>query len=266
MADLELVLEARKQTGHQRKLEARVELRPFELEPVVPLHHQVLTDLSMQLRLGRWAPDAAIPSEPELCRHYGVSRGTIRRALDDLVREGVISRQPGRGSFLCQPKSEGHVSGSYKRFRVEGPPLDPGGTILAFDHRRASPEIADILALDMDERIFRFERVRFVAGTPVAIQTSFVPARICPRLTSKQLVATHLNDILRDRYGIEFTHADEYIEPALADDFVAEHLTIAPRTPVFQLERRTYQQDGRVGEFRRAFMRGDIYRYKIELR
>jgi len=247
-------------------LAQRVTLNVFEPEPVVPLHHQVTTDLAMQLRLGRWAPGAAIPSEQELCAHYGVSRGTVRRALESLARDGIIERHPGRGSFLCRPKSEGQIAGSYTRFRVEGPPLDAGGQILSFSRRRASPEIAEVLSLRRSEPLFRFERIRFVNRTPVALQLSFVPERICPRLTAKQLQESHLIDVLRDRFGIEFTHADEYIEPALADDYVAQHLTLLPNTPVFQLERRTYLADGRVGEFRRAVMRGDIYRYKVELR
>jgi len=265
MSSLELIAEtAAGAVG--RTLAQRVTLNVFEPEPVVPLHHQVTTDLAMQLRLGRWAPGAIIPSEQELCSHYGVSRGTVRRALESLARDGIIERHPGRGSFLCRPKSEGQIAGSYTRFRVEGPPLDAGGRILSFSRRRASPEIAEVLSLRRSEQLFRFERIRFVNRTPVALQLSFVPERICPRLTAKQLQESHLIDVLRDRFGIEFTHADEYIEPALADDYVAQHLTLLPNTPIFQLERRTYLADGRVGEFRRAVMRGDIYRYKVELR
>ncbi|HEU0060150.1 MAG TPA: GntR family transcriptional regulator [Hyphomicrobiaceae bacterium] len=265
MSTLELIAEAEAGAAG-RALAQRVTLNAFEPEPMVPLHHQVTTDLAMQLRLGRWAAGAIIPSEQELCAHYGVSRGTVRRALESLARDGIIERHPGRGSFLCRPKSEGQIAGSYTRFRIEGPPLDAGGRILSFSRRRPSPEIAEVLSLRRSEQIFRFDRIRFVKQTPVALQLSFVPERICPRLTAKQLQENHLIDVLRDRFGIEFTHADEYIEPALADDYVAQHLTLVPNTPIFQLERRTYLADGRVGEFRRAVMRGDIYRYKVELR
>lgn len=266
MRSLEMVAEAETPTTRGKVGERRVVLAPFEPEPLIPLHHQVTTDLTMQLRLGRWAAGASIPSEQELCAHYAVSRGTIRRALESLARDGIVERHPGRGSFLSRPKSEGQIAGSYQRFRVEGPPLDPGGEILSFDRRRPSREIAEILGLRPGEQIFRFERLRFVNRTPASIQSSFVPVYICPRLTAKQLSERHLIDILRDGFGVEFTHADEYIEPALADEYVAKHLTLEPNSAIFQLERRTYLPDGRVGEFRRAVMRGDIYRYKIELR
>src|SRR4029077_15994242 len=160
MSTLELIAEA--QAGAAgRPLAQRVTLNVFEPEPVVPLHHQVTTDLAMQLRLGPWAPGAIIPSEQELCAHYGVSRGTVRRALESLTRDGVIERHPGRGSFLCRPKSEGQIAGSYTRFRIEGPPLDAGGRILSFSRRRPSPEIAEVLTLRRSEQIFRFDRIRF---------------------------------------------------------------------------------------------------------
>jgi GntR family transcriptional regulator len=220
----------------------------------------------MQLRGRRWSPGAILPSESELCRHYGVSRGTIRHALLELSREGLIERFPGRGSFISQPKLEGHIAGSYRQFRIEGPPLDPGGVVLSFDRRRPTPEIAESLSVQPEDFIFRLERIRFVRDMPVSIQTSYMPELLCPGLDPAELHERHLIDVLRDRYGIEFTHADEYIEPSIADAYIAEHLTIAVGAPLFKLERTTYLADSRIGEFRRAAMRGDIYRYKVELR
>ena len=243
-----------------------IALRPFEPEPYMPLHHQVRNDLSEQLRSQRWRPGAALPGEFELCRHYGVSRGTIRHALQELRREGLIERHPGRGSFLRQPKLEGHIAGSYERFRIEGPPLDPGARILSFDRRRPSRDISERLSLRPEEFIFRLERIRFVKEVPVSIQTSYMPESLCPDLRPEELTERHLIDVLRERQGVEFTTADEYIEPAIADDYVAKHLSIETGMLVFRLERSTCLPDSRVGEFRRAIMRGDIFRYKIELR
>lgn len=242
-----------------------VKLRPFEPEPYVPLHHQVRVDLSMQLRSMQWPVGAMLPGEAALCLHYKVSRGTIRQALQELTREGLIDRQAGRGSFIQQPKFEGHIAGSYRRFRIEGPPLDAGGKVLSFQRRRASVEISDILSLRQGDMVFKIERVRFVQGAPVTIQTSYIPEVLCPDLTQRDISERHLIDLLRERQ-VEFTQADEFIEPAVADEYVAKHLTIETGTPIFQLERRTYLADGRVGEFRRSVMRGDIYRYKMELR
>ena len=245
---------------------AFVVLSPFSPRPSPSLHLQVRADLESQLRSRRWAPGDVLPGEGDLCRHYGVSRGTLRRALDDLVREGLVERYPGRGSFIRRPKLEGHVAGSYRQFRIEGPPLDPGGVILSLTRGPLPSGVCSICGLDRDSQVYRLRRLRFAQGVPVTVQSDFIPAALCPGLTRGELSTRHLNDVLQERYGIEFTHADEFIEPGLADASAARHLTIATGTPVFLLERRSYLRDSRVGEFRQAVMRGDIYRYKIELR
>jgi len=103
---------------------------PFQPQPGVALHHQIREDLLLHLRSGKWSPGHEIPSEDALCRHYGVSRGTVRQAISDLVTDGYVERQRGRGTFVSRPKLESGVIGSYSRFLVVGPALDPGGRVL----------------------------------------------------------------------------------------------------------------------------------------
>lgn len=241
-------------------------LPPFRAERLLPLHHQVHGHLAALLRAGAWPAGQALPGEPALCRHYGVSRGTLRHALQELAREGLIERQQGRGSFVRGPKREGAIAGSYLRFRAEGPPLDAGCVLLSLRRTPAPAEAARILDLPRGALAWRMERLRTLQGEKAAIQTSWLPAALCPQLDRDELAARHLVDILRDRWGVEFSHADEWIEPTVADAATAARLGIAPGTPMFGLERHTWLPNGRVGEYRRAVMRGDIYRYRVELR
>jgi GntR family transcriptional regulator len=243
-----------------------VALPAFHRDPLVPLHHQVHGHLAALLHGGTVPAGAALPSEPALCRHYGVSRGTLRHALLELVREGLIERHQGRGSFARGPKQEGAIAGSYRRFRAEGPPLDPGGRVLALKRMPAPAAVAQVLGLARSLPVWRIERLRSVKGQPIAVQLSWLPAALCPELDRKELAERHLLDVLRDRWGVEFSHADEFIEPTVADATTAQRLGIAPGTPMFRLERRTYLPGGQVGEYRHALMRGDIYRYRVELR
>jgi GntR family transcriptional regulator len=232
----------------------------------LPLHHQIREDLILNLNSGRFQPGAELPGEAALCAHYGASRGTIRHALADLARDGLIERQAGRGSFLRHPKIEGSVVGSYRQFRVEGPPLDPGGTVLTLSRRTADENVAGILGLVSDRSTFFLRRLRFAAGVPVTLQTSFLPVALCPDLPRHDLSERHLVDILLQEYGIAMSRAEELIEPAICAAYDARHLEIKAGSPVFRIERRTYLPDGRVGEFRRAIMRGDVYRYRLDLR
>jgi GntR family transcriptional regulator len=239
---------------------------PFVREHLVPLHYQVYGHLAALLRAAHWAPGEALPGEPELCRHYSVSRGTLRHALQELVREGLIERHQGRGSFARAPKREGAIAGSYRRFRAEGPPLDPGCRLLGVRRAPAPASIAQILSMRRGAPAWRLERLRTLQGEPAAIQLSWLPAALCPELDRVDLARRHLVDILRERWRVEFTHADEFIEPTVADAHAAQRLGIAAGTPMFRLERRTYLPNEQVGEYRQALLRGDIYRYRVELR
>ncbi len=243
-----------------------VVLAPFARIARVPLHHQIREDLELNLNSGRFQPGAELPGEAALCAHYGASRGTIRHALADLAREGIVERQAGRGSFLRRPKIEGSVVGSYRRFRVEGPPLDPGGRVLSLTRRRADANLAELLGLGAERAVHVLQRLRFADGLPVTLQTSYLPVALCPGLRRRDLDARHLVDILQQDHGVVLSRAEELIAPGIVDEHDARHLGIATGAPVFRIERRTYLPDGRIGEFRRATMRGDVYRYRLDLR
>jgi GntR family transcriptional regulator len=246
----------------------------------VPLYHRIKEDLSLQIRSGSWRPGLEIPSEAELCRHYGVSRGTIRRAVADLVQQGLVCRRQGSGSFVSQPKLEGSVLGSYRQYRKEGAPFDVEARVLRCVRRPAPPEIRRILGIAGDEAVYEVERVRFVQGRPVSLQVSYLPARLCPGLEQRDLAGSHFYDVLQREYGTVFLRAEEFVEPVLADDYVAQQLRVAVGSPLFLVERHSYTfgdrggddrgddrgGDGRVGEFRRGHVRGDLYRYRIDLR
>jgi GntR family transcriptional regulator len=242
------------------------DLEAFQPQPAIALHHQIKEDLFLHLRSGRWPPGFELPTEESLCRHYGVSRGTLRRAIGDLVTDGYIERHRGRGSFVSRPKLESGVVSTYKRFHVVGPLLDAGGRVLSCRRVRAVKDVASMLELTAHTPIWHLERVRFTQSVPVSLQTSFIPVDLCPDLSRHDLVTRHLIDVLRDEYGVHLTSAVEYVEPTVADGYAAKALSVPPRTPLFQIERITRSTGERVAEYRRALLRGDVYRYRVELR
>ena len=87
----------------------------------LPLCRKIREDLAVKIRSGQWRVDEEIPSEAALCLRYGVSRGTIRQALAELVQQGLIYRRQGRGSFVQRPKLEGSVLGSYRLYMSRAP-------------------------------------------------------------------------------------------------------------------------------------------------
>jgi DNA-binding GntR family transcriptional regulator len=245
----------------RRSLEAA---GPFKKRPGVSLHHQIKDDLFHRLRSGDWPPGTELPPETALCAYYDVSRGTLRRAVAELVAEGYIERHSGQGSFVCHPKLESGVTSSYSRMSVVGPEVDPGGQILFCRSATPNPHIASVMG--SGDPVWRLERVRFTRQQPVALQTSFIPVALCPDLGRADLKTRHLVEVMREKYGIHLGRAVEYLEPAVADGHVSKHLSVPLHAPVFHIERSTYTVEGRIVEYRNAYLRGDIYRYRVELR
>ncbi|MFN0159793.1 MAG: GntR family transcriptional regulator, partial [Burkholderiales bacterium] len=233
---------------------------------VAPLYHQIKESITRQIVSGRWRPGYELPSETSLCVHFGVSRGTLRRALDDLVNQGLIVRQQGRGTFVAKRKFEGSVLGSYRNYRVGAVPHDPVSRLLSVGRKRASPDLQRLLQIGRAAEVFEIVRVQFMEGVPITLSVSFIPTSLASGLDRADLEHELFYDLLEERYGLHFLRAEEYLEPAIADEFVAGHLGIAEGAPVFLVERHSFLAGDKPGEFRQAYMRGDRYRYRIDLR
>ena len=231
-----------------------------------PLYHQLKQALTDQIVSGRWRAGSELPSEIELCRHFRVSRGTLRRALADLAMHGLVARRQGRGTFVAEAKFEGGVLGSYAFYRSGAIAHDIGSKVLKCELRPASADLRRVLDLRAREGIYELRRVQFMHGVPVTLAASFFPASLVPGLERQDFSAKHLYALLEDVYGLVFLRAEDAIEPVLADDDVASHLGIKPGAPVFRIERLSFGQGDRVREVRRSFMRGDRYKLRIDLK
>ncbi len=235
-------------------------------EVVSPLYHQIKETITRQIVSGRWLPGHELPSETDLCAHFGVSRGTLRRALDDLQNRGLIVRRQGRGTFVESPKFEGSVLGSYRNFSGGALPHDPVSRLLGIERKRASTDMQRLLQLDQRDDVYEVRRVQFMGGIPITLSTSFIPAALTPGLDRSDLEHELLYNLLEQRYGLVFLRAEEFLEPVIADEFVAQTLEVPEGTPVFLVERHSFLVGEKPGEFRQAYMRGDRYRYRIDLR
>jgi len=243
-----------------------VQLGPLKTDVLVPLHHQIKESLTLQIASGQWRPDDEVPSEADLCRHYGVSRGTIRRALADLENQGLVERRQGRGTFVARPKFEGSILGSYTLYRSGAVPHDPESRVLTCRRRVAPEDLRRLLKLDDSMEVYEVERIQFMSGTPITLMRSFLPADLCLGLETRDLSHEHLYHLLEHEFGLTLLRAEEYLEPVLADDYVASHLQISAGAPIFLVERQSFTAADRICEYRIGYMRGDRYRFRIDRR
>ncbi|MEM3658256.1 MAG: GntR family transcriptional regulator [Candidatus Hadarchaeum sp.] len=231
----------------------------------VPLYYQLKQIFHSWITLEKFGRDGRFPSEKELQEIFPVSRMTIRRALSELVAEGYLVRERGRGSFVVRSKVQDRLvrlTSFTEDMQAQGSRVE--SYILTFDIV-CDPTIAKKMGVPENEELVKLSRLRLVDGEPRAVQNAFIRHIFCPSITDQGLLAGSLYTTLEEKYGLKLARAFQTIEAKPADSYEAELLNIVVGYPVLLLERLTYLADGQPIEFTRSTYRGDRYRFAIEL-
>ena len=161
-------------------------------EDGLPLYLQLASLTRRCISSGLLKPGDQLPSEAELCRHFNISRSTVRQALKELEEQGLVLRRQGLGSFVAEPKLYRRSENIYS-FTSEATAMGrkPGSRLLSFEIIRPSADIRRLMELrDESVEVYRFTRIRLVDEMPLMLETSYYPCYIYPGLT-RELVQTH---------------------------------------------------------------------------
>ena len=206
-----------------------------------------------------------VPPERELSAAWGVARMTLRRALDELVGEGLIVRQQGRGTFVARPRMARHLSMNSFTEEMRKQGRVPSSRVLDFRRIRAGVRQARQLRLPVGDPIVRFTRLRLADGEPIGMETTCVAAALVPGLQEADLAGSWY-ELLTRKYSIRIAHGSSLIEPANLTEREAGFLQTAPGKPAFRIETSTFGDGGGVIDFEVDVYRGDRYRLKADLR
>jgi len=217
-------------------------------------------DLIEQLDVGD-----AIPSERQLCADLGVSRLTVRAALDDLVRDGMLIRRHGSGTFVSEPKiaQELTMTSFTEDMRRRG--MVPGSRTLDLHVSPAGAHLGRLLHVSPSEPVVLIKRVRLADHETMAIETLHVRESLVPGLTASELEQRSFYDILQERFGIEIVGGLQTIEPTVTNEEESEALGVPLHSPAFLFERTTRSATGEIVEYVRSIYRGDRYKLVTEL-
>lgn len=206
-----------------------------------------------------------LPSENELADQHGLSRATVRHALDKLEREGWIYRQKGVGSFAVVRRVEQELTrldSATEAMRQRG--LTLVTRVLLVQQVAASHHIERALELGPGEMVYELCRLRIVDDLPLSLQTAYLPTVLCPRLEENDLTAS-LYRLLESRYGLRLWTGQETLRARRATPMEAQFLNIGEEIPVMYAERITYAANGVPVEYLEAVWRGDRYDFKVRL-
>jgi GntR family transcriptional regulator len=217
-----------------------------------PAHAQIEAALEHAIERGQLTPGDRLPAERVLAQRFGVSRMTLRQALGELERHGLLERSKGRygGTFVAEPKLE--LAGtSALSDQLRGLGLAAGARVLSAVERAAEPH-----ERGLGRRVYAIERVRLANGEPVALERGAYAVDVYPGLIDEPLDGS-IYELIRALYDDVPVRAQERLEPALARPDEAEALGVATGAPVMLVERTAFAADDQPVEISRDVFRGD---------
>lgn len=231
----------------------------------MPLHARVREALRAGLSQQRWA-DGRLPSEAELMQQYGVSRITVRQAMQALEQQGLVVKIQGKGTFVATPKPYqelDRLQGLAEAMNAQGHAID--NRVLAIERQSATPEHARALRLEAGAPLTFLKRLRRLDGRPVSLDLTWLPRVLGDRVAEADLVHRDVFKILEQDLAIPLGHADLAFDTVAADLDLARWLDLDPGSPVLRIERLTHDRHGHPIDHERLYCRTDHVQYRLRI-
>lgn len=214
------------------------------MESFEPLYMQIINDIKANIRDCKYQVNQRIPSETELIRIYGVSRITIRRAIQELVNEGYLTKIHGAGTFVRAPKYQRHVLG-INSFTTDclNNGIVPRTRVLLLNTVKATAYDAKMLRVVPGEKIIYLERLRYADDDPVIIERDYFPYRFSAMLGMKSASLRSVARLLEDRFNVNIGHFDAVIEIAMPYKQDAKRLKLLFNAPILLVHGCTCDTD-----------------------
>jgi GntR family transcriptional regulator len=261
---------------------------------LAPRYHQVRAALRRRIESGAWRAGEQIPPEPVLMQEFGVSRGTVRQAIDTLVRQGMLQRQQGRGTFVNRPPVAAGLGDFFhfledlrlRGFAIELRLIRRGITL-------ADDVVARLLDVSVGTALISIRRLVLLDGEPFRLDDYFVVYARFAGLLEDDVERNYIATLLEERYDVRLTRQQKWIEPVVLEAAEAALLDVPAGDPALQIESLAYGEetaagtgadgdggtttavdDGPAGsllqparpvEFRRMYVRRDKCRFFLEI-
>jgi GntR family transcriptional regulator len=241
-------------------------MEPIDKTSSIPYYLQLAELLRREIAGRRSQREVhQLPSENELAAFQGITRATVRRALDVLERDGWIYREKGIGSFAAIRRVEHELTqlvSTTEDMRERGWSLTT--RLVSLEQIPAPPKIAQALELPEGAPCYRLGRLRCVDGEPISLQTPHLPVALCPDLEDHDLTGS-LYRLLETRYGLRLWTGREILRARCALPREQHLLEVERCAPVMHMERVTYAASGEAVEYLDAVWRGDRYDFTVSL-
>lgn len=230
------------------------------------MHSRIRQALRADILSGRVAPGARMPSESELGQRFEASRITVRQALGDLAKEGLIYTLQGKGSFVSRPKAFQNVSslqGFAEQMGTRG--HEVLNELLGLRELPAHEPVAGRLGVAVGEPVTEIRRLRLLDRQPISLEWTWVRADLGRLLARADLVTRDIFLIIENDGGVPLGHADLAIDAVPAHADAARALDVSEGAPLLRIERLTHDRAGRPIDYEFLYFRGDTFQYRFKV-
>ena len=230
------------------------------------LYLRVETVLAGEITNGELKAGDQLPPEDRLIARFGVSRITIRRAIQNLVSRGLVEIRRGKGTFVAAPKITQELtelSGFVEDMHAIG--RKATARVIGKEVVTADATVASELALTKGERLVRIRRVRLADGIPLSFDETFLPLEIGKKIITDDLKVEPIFSLLERKYNVPLVEADYKLDAVAAESEVAAALRVKQGSPILRIERTSYSTGSRPVDYERLHYRGDLVRFATRL-
>ena len=230
-----------------------------------PLYYQLAEIIINDIKEKNLQENDRILTEREYCEKYNLSRSTVRQAIAYLEKKGYIYKVQGCGTFVSSRVMKQKLLKFYsftEEAKKQG--KTPSSKILSFKEKKADEKICKELNINKDDKVYELQRLRLADDEVVMYEKTYLLEKKMQGLSKNILLENPLYDILQNRYNISFTKATERFSVLLADEKIAEILTIPQGSPIIRLQRWTYA-GMEIIEYTVSLVRGDRFEFEVEL-
>lgn len=231
-----------------------------------PLYKQVYDLLTERLVKGHWKPSEPLPSEMALAEELGVSQGTVRKALNQMVAENLLARRQGKGTFVAEHTQESSLFRFFRLREPKGESLIPETVVLSIRRREPSDLERQNLQLPDEEEIVETVRLRSLQDSPTILEKVIQPLSIFPDIDNEAELPNSLYTLYQEKYGISINQVRDELHATTVPDDYADHLGIAQGSPVLMVERASINIDGRIVEWSQAYCSTEKFVYMVNLK
>lgn len=223
----------------------------------LPSYQRIRHALRQELERGALAPGDRMPTERQLVQRFGVAHMTVRHAIDGLVREGLVVRRRGSGTFVVRTRPMSRSVQRLQSFSQELSGAAVRGRVVRQREIRPAPDVAEALAMSWNGTVVELLRVRTVDGAPASLQQAFIPLRLAPGLARDDLTDQSLYQYLADA-GVTLERAEQRMFAVAAEAWHAELLDVAVATPLLATERLSRDSANHPVEFARTWSQPEM--------